>query len=51
MASLIDARRLSKVYGALGGAQVRALDDVSLAVEDGELVGIADPPGEGPDPV
>ena len=47
MASLIDARRLSKVYGSRLGVQVRALDGVSLTVEDGEFIGIAGPSGSG----
>jgi putative ABC transport system ATP-binding protein len=42
----VDARGLVKVFGE-GSAQVRALDDVDLVVERGEMVAIMGPSGSG----
>ncbi len=43
---LLRARRLSRVFGA-GQTAVRALHDVDLAVEEGEMVAIMGPSGSG----
>jgi putative ABC transport system ATP-binding protein len=43
---ILDMRRVSKTYGS-GAAEVRALDDVDLAVDRGELVAIMGPSGSG----
>ena len=43
---VIDARKLSKVY-RMGNQEVRALDDVSVTIERGELVAIMGPSGSG----
>jgi branched-chain amino acid transport system ATP-binding protein len=42
MTALLETRNLSKAYGAF-----RALDDVSLAIADGELVAVVGPNGAG----
>jgi len=47
MTTLIDGRSLVKVYGAQAGARVRALDDVTVGIREGEFVGIAGPSGSG----
>jgi len=47
MAKLIEARALTKVYGPQASAGVRALDGVSLTIDEGEFVGIAGPSGSG----
>ncbi|HWW69310.1 MAG TPA: ATP-binding cassette domain-containing protein, partial [Duganella sp.] len=44
--SLIELERVSRHY-ALGGADVRALDEVSLRIEQGEMVAIMGPSGSG----
>jgi putative ABC transport system ATP-binding protein len=45
-AEIITLRDVSKVYGS-GDAAVRALDDVSLSVRDGEFVAVMGPSGSG----
>jgi putative ABC transport system ATP-binding protein len=44
--SLLEARKISKVY-QMGTTSVRALDDVSLALEEGEFVSIQGTSGSG----
>jgi putative ABC transport system ATP-binding protein len=44
--SILELRRVSKVYG-LGSAEVRALDSVSLSVEEGSMVAVMGPSGSG----
>ena len=44
--SMLELRRVSKVYGQ-GAAQVRALDEVSLSVEEGAMVAVMGPSGSG----
>jgi putative ABC transport system ATP-binding protein len=44
--TLIEIKSVSKVYD-LGEVQVRALDDVSLAIEHGEFLSIMGPSGSG----
>jgi putative ABC transport system ATP-binding protein len=46
MTSALQLRRVSKVYGS-GPTEVRALSDVDLSVERGELVAIMGPSGSG----
>jgi putative ABC transport system ATP-binding protein len=46
MTSALELRRVSKVYGS-GPSEVRALSDVDLAVERGELVAVMGPSGSG----
>jgi putative ABC transport system ATP-binding protein len=46
MTSVLELRQVSKVYGS-GPAEVRALHDVDLSVERGELVAIMGPSGSG----
>jgi putative ABC transport system ATP-binding protein len=46
MTSALELREVSKVYGS-GPAEVRALRDVDLSVEQGELVAIMGPSGSG----
>ena len=46
MSSALDLRRVSKVYGS-GPNEVRALSDVDLSVERGELVAVMGPSGSG----
>lgn len=42
---LVETRDLTKIYG--GGAEIRALDGVSIQVEAGELVTVMGPSGSG----
>ena len=44
--SMLELRNISKVYGH-GAAEVRALDRVSLAVNEGTMVAIMGPSGSG----
>lgn len=43
---MISVRHLSKIY-RMGDSEVRALDDVSLEVDEGEMVAIMGPSGSG----
>jgi ABC-type lipoprotein export system ATPase subunit len=43
---LIQLTNLSKIYGS-GSAEVRALDDISLTIEEGEFVAVMGPSGSG----
>ncbi|GAI43320.1 unnamed protein product, partial [marine sediment metagenome] len=43
---LIELRNVSKVY-QMGEVQVRALDDVTFGIEEGELTAIMGPSGSG----
>ena len=44
--ALVELRNVSKIYH-LGGEEIRALDDVSLDIEAGELISIIGPSGSG----
>ena len=44
--ALLELRNVSKIYH-LGGEEIRALDDVSLDLEQGEFVSIIGPSGSG----
>jgi putative ABC transport system ATP-binding protein len=44
--ALVELRNVSKIYH-LGGEEVRALDDVSLDIENGEFISIIGPSGSG----
>ncbi|HET6447882.1 MAG TPA: ABC transporter ATP-binding protein [Conexibacter sp.] len=44
---MLDIRRLVKHYAVSGGEPVRAVDDISLRVERGELVALYGPSGSG----
>jgi len=44
--ALVELRRVSKIY-RLGGEEIRALDEVSLDIEEGEFVSIIGPSGSG----
>jgi len=44
--ALVELRGVSKVY-RLAGEEIRALDDVSLNIEAGELLAITGPSGSG----
>ena len=46
MTSALELRRVSKLYGS-GPSEVRALSEVDLAVERGELVAVMGPSGSG----
>ncbi len=44
--ALVELRNITKVY-RLGGETIRALDDVSLDIEEGEFISIIGPSGSG----
>jgi putative ABC transport system ATP-binding protein len=44
--SLVELRNVSKIY-RLGDEEIRALDDVSLDIEEGEFISIIGPSGSG----
>ena len=44
--SLVELRNVSKIY-RLGDEEIRALDDISLDIEEGELISIIGPSGSG----
>jgi putative ABC transport system ATP-binding protein len=44
--ALVELRNVSKIYH-LGGEEIRALDDVSLDIENGEFISIIGPSGSG----
>ena len=44
--ALVELRNVSKIY-RLGGEEIRALDDVSLDIEEGEFISIIGPSGSG----
>src|SRR5216110_3059608 len=44
--ALVELRNVSKIY-LLGGEEIRALDDVSLDIEEGEFISIIGPSGSG----
>ncbi len=44
--ALVELRNVSKIYH-LGGEEIRALDDVSLDIEQGEFISIIGPSGSG----
>src|SRR6266436_8630121 len=43
---LVELRNVSKIY-QLGDEEIRALDDVTLDIEEGELISIIGPSGSG----
>src|SRR5256886_10412620 len=43
---LVELRNVSKIY-LLGGEEIRALDDVSLDIDEGEFISIIGPSGSG----
>ena len=43
---ILEAENLSKIYGS-GESEVRALDGVSITVEDGEFIAIVGTSGSG----
>ena len=47
MSALLDIRELSKTYPAAGGAEVRAVNRVSLTLQRGEVLGIVGESGCG----
>ncbi len=44
--ALVEVRNVSKIYH-LGGEEIRALDDVSLDIDEGEFISIIGPSGSG----
>src|SRR5439155_893897 len=44
--ALVELRGVSKIYH-LGGEEIRALDDVSLDIQEGEFISIIGPSGSG----
>jgi putative ABC transport system ATP-binding protein len=44
--ALVEIRNVSKIYH-LGGEEIRALDDVSLDIEEGDFISIIGPSGSG----
>src|SRR5437588_6560195 len=44
--SLVELRNVSKIY-RLGEEEIRALDDVTLDIEEGEFISIIGPSGSG----
>ena len=44
--ALVELRNVSKIYH-LGGEEIRALDDVSLDIQEGEFISIIGPSGSG----
>ena len=44
---MISIQHVSKTYGTAGGAQVSALDDISIEVQDGDIFGIIGTSGAG----
>src|SRR5947199_6785414 len=46
MSPLVSLRGVSKIYH-LGGREIRALDDVSLDIQEGEFISIIGPSGSG----
>jgi putative ABC transport system ATP-binding protein len=47
MSTLIDARNISKIYNEDSEAEVKALDDVSLVVDEGEFIAVLGQSGSG----
>lgn len=46
MTAMLELRSVSKIYG-FGPTQVRALEDVDLAVDRGEMIAVMGPSGSG----
>ena len=44
--ALLDLQNVSKLY-RLGGEEIRALDDVSLQINESEFISIVGPSGSG----
>ena len=44
--ALVELRNVSKIYH-LGDEEIRALDDVSLDIDEGEFISIIGPSGSG----